>query len=198
MKKFFALLALLLLPLAALAASNTRTRWTDVPELLRPGKSERLVFDCPVETEATITVLDASGPLLREGLRAAPVLIKPNLDELRETFGVEAATHREIVQVSRSLLEKTGVRVLCVSMGGDGAVMVTEAYQALYVRAARGQLVNSVGAGDSMIAGFIHEYLASGNYFSALNFATAAGSACAFTQHLATKEQIEYIESLML
>lgn len=61
MKKFLALLALLLLPLAALAASNPRTRWTDVPELLRPGKTERLVFDCPVETEATVTVLDGSG-----------------------------------------------------------------------------------------------------------------------------------------
>ena len=58
MKKFLALLALLMLPLVALAASNTRTRWTEVPELLRPGKSERLVFDCPVETEATVTVLD--------------------------------------------------------------------------------------------------------------------------------------------
>ncbi|MDE5667314.1 MAG: 1-phosphofructokinase, partial [Clostridia bacterium] len=59
-------------------------------------------------------------------------------------------------------------------------------------------LVNSGGAGDSMGAGFIHEYVQSGNYCSALNFATAAGSACAFTQNLATKEQIEYIESLML
>ena len=76
--------------------------------------------------------------------------------------------------------------------------MVTESRQAIYVRAARGQLVNSVGAGDSMIAGFIHEYLKSGNYFSALNFATAAGSACAFTKNLANKAQIEYVESLML
>jgi len=83
-------------------------------------------------------------------------------------------------------------------MGGSGAIMVTETDQSLYVRAARGQLINSVGAGDSMIAGFIHEYLKSGNYFSSLNFATAAGSACAFTKNLATREQIEYIESLML
>jgi len=66
------------------------------------------------------------------------------------------------------------------------------------VRAARGQLVNSVGAGDSLIAGFIHEYIKSNNYFTALNFATAAGSACAFAKILATREQIEYVESLML
>ena len=68
----------------------------------------------------------------------------------------------------------------------------------MYVRAAVGQLVNSVGAGDCMIAGFIHEYLKTGNCFKALNFATAAGSACAFTESLATREQIEYVESLML
>ncbi|MDE7380413.1 MAG: 1-phosphofructokinase, partial [Clostridia bacterium] len=68
----------------------------------------------------------------------------------------------------------------------------------MYVRAARGQLVNSVGAGDCMIAGFIHEYIKTDNYFKSLNFATAAGSACAFTESIATKEQIDYVESLML
>ena len=76
--------------------------------------------------------------------------------------------------------------------------MVTETNQNMYVRAARGQLVNSVGAGDCMVAGFIHEYLKTDNYFKALNFATAAGSACAFTESIATKEQIDYVESLML
>ena len=68
----------------------------------------------------------------------------------------------------------------------------------MYVRAARGQLINSVGAGDTMVAGFIHEYINTGNYFKSLNFATAAGSACAFTEMLPTREQIEYVESLML
>ena len=68
----------------------------------------------------------------------------------------------------------------------------------MYVRAARGQLVNSVGAGDCMVAGFIHEYIETGNYFKSLNFAPAAGSACAFTESIPTKEQIDYVESLML
>lgn len=76
--------------------------------------------------------------------------------------------------------------------------MITETNQEFYVRAAGGHLVNSVGAGDSMIAGFIHEYLNTGNYFSALRFGTAAGSACAFTKNLATKEQIEYVNRLMI
>ena len=143
-------------------------------------------------------VVDACGALLTNTLKYRPFLIKPNIFELSEIFGLKTLPNTKEIAACARELQKQGARNVICSMGGDGAVMVTEADQALYVRAARGQLVNSVGAGDSMIAGFIHEYLASGNYFSALNFATAAGSACAFTQHLATKEQIEYIESLML
>ena len=115
-----------------------------------------------------------------------------------EIFGLPAIPSIEEIFACAYKLQSMGARNVIVSMGSSGAAMVTETSQSLYVRAARGQLVNSVGAGDSMIAGFIHEYLHSGNYFSALNYATAAGSACAFTKNLATKEQIEYIESLML
>ena len=143
-------------------------------------------------------VVDACGALLTNTLKYRPFLIKPNIFELSEIFGLRTLPNTRDIAACARALQKQVARNVIVSMGADGAVMVTETDQAMYVRAARGQLVNSVGAGDSMIAGFIHEYLASGNYFSALNFATAAGSACAFTQHLATKEQIEYIESLML
>ena len=143
-------------------------------------------------------VVDACGGLLTNTLKYRPFLIKPNIFELSEIFGLKTLPNTKEIAACARALQKQGARNVIVSMGSDGAVMVTETDQAMYVRAARGQLVNSVGAGDSMIAGFIHEYLASGNYFSALNFATAAGSACAFTQHLATREQIEYIESLML
>lgn len=143
-------------------------------------------------------VVDACGGLLTNTLKYCPFLIKPNIFELSEIFGLKTLPNTKEIAACARTLQKQGARNVIVSMGSDGAVMVTETDQAMYVRAARGQLVNSVGAGDSMIAGFIHEYLASGNYFSALNFATAAGSACAFTQHLATREQIEYIESLML
>ncbi|MCD8309095.1 MAG: 1-phosphofructokinase [Clostridia bacterium] len=143
-------------------------------------------------------VVDACGELLTNTLKYKPFLIKPNIFELSEIFSLKTLPDSVKIAECARILQKRGARNVIVSMGSSGAVMVTETQQALYVRAARGQLVNSVGAGDSMIAGFIHEYLNSGNYFSALNFATAAGSACAFTQHLATKEQIEYIESLML
>ena len=143
-------------------------------------------------------VVDACGKLLTETLKYRPFMIKPNLYELCEIFSLPATPSMEEIFACAYKLQSMGARNVIVSMGSSGAAMVTETSQSLYVRAARGQLVNSVGAGDSMIAGFIHEYRKSDNYFSALNYACAAGSACAFTKNLATKEQIEYIESLML
>ena len=143
-------------------------------------------------------VVDACGKLLTETLKYRPFLIKPNIFELCEVFGLTTIPDTKGVAACARELQKMGARNVIVSMGSAGAVMVTETDQAMYIRAARGQLVNSVGAGDSMIAGFIHEFMLTGNYFKALNFATAAGSACAFTKNLATREQIEYVESLML
>lgn len=143
-------------------------------------------------------VIDACGKLLTKSLRHKPFLIKPNIFELCEIFGLAPTSDiLKITECARKL-QKLGARNVIVSMGADGAIMVTETDQALYVRAARGQLVNSVGAGDCMVAGFIHEYIRTGNYFKSLNYATAAGSATAFADNLATKEQIEYVESLML
>lgn len=143
-------------------------------------------------------VVDANGKLLTETLKYKPFLIKPNIYELCDIFNLTTMPDIEGIFAYARRLQEMGARNVIVSMGSSGAAMVTETSQSIYVRAARGQLVNSVGAGDSMVAGFIHEYIKSGNYFSALNFATAAGSACAFTKNLATREQIEYVESLML
>ena len=143
-------------------------------------------------------VVDACGKLLTEALRYKPFLIKPNLYELCEIFSAPLNLDTKQIALYAHRLQKQGARNVIVSLGSSGAVMVTETNQNMYVRAARGQLVNSVGAGDCMVAGFIHEYLKTDNYFKALNFATAAGSACAFTESIATKEQIDYVESLML
>ena len=143
-------------------------------------------------------VVDTCGKLLTETLKYKPFLIKPNIYEMCEVFGLNAIPDIDGIFACARKLRDLGARNVIVSMGSSGAAMVTETDQSIYVRAAQGGLVNSVGAGDSMIAGFLHEYLNSGNYFSALNYATAAGSACAFTDDLPTKEQIEYVESLML
>lgn len=144
------------------------------------------------------TVVDASGKLLTESLKHHPFLIKPNIYELCEIFGLPHTIDQIKIADCARRLQGYGARNVIVSLGAGGALMVTETQQTMFVRAARGQLVNSVGAGDSMVAGFIHEYIQTNNYFKALNFATAAGSACAFTENLPTREQIEYIESLML
>ncbi len=143
-------------------------------------------------------IVDSCGKLLTESLKYRPFLIKPNVYEMCEIFGLNTIPDVEGIFACSRALQDMGARNVIVSMGSSGAAMVTETHKSMYVRAARGQLVNSVGAGDSMVAGFVHEYLKSGNCFSSLNFATAAGSACAFTKNLATKEQIEYVESLML
>ncbi|MGN1060741.1 MAG: 1-phosphofructokinase [Candidatus Coproplasma sp.] len=157
------------------------------------------VIDALEEIEGVNFVVDACGELLCETLRYKPFLIKPNLFELCEIFGIPSSVNdtKTIAAYARKL-QKRGARNVIVSLGSEGAIMVTETNQTCYIRAARGQLINSVGAGDCMIAGFLHEYIKTGNYFKALNFATASGSACAFTEGVATKEQIEYVESLML
>ena len=142
--------------------------------------------------------IDACGKLLTEALRYKPFLIKPNLYELCDIFSAPVNMDTKQIASYARRLQQSGARNVIVSLGSSGAVMVTETNQNMYVRAARGQLVNSVGAGDCMVAGFIHEYMETGNYFKALNFATAAGSACAFTESIPTKEQIDYVESLML
>lgn len=150
------------------------------------------------EKEGVNFVVDAYGRLLTETLRYKPFLIKPNLYELCEIFSSPVNLDTKQIAAYARKLQQWGARNVIVSLGSSGAIMVTETNQNMYVRAARGQLVNSVGAGDCLVAGFIHEYLNTGNYFKALNFATAAGSACAFTESIATKEQIDYVESLML
>ena len=166
-------------------SSLPKTAYSDFLDELKPPKGVNIV-------------VDASDGLLTESLRHKPFLIKPNIFELCEVFGIPHTLDIRKITECAAQLQKLGARTVIASMGADGAVMVTETDQSMYVRAARGQLVNSVGAGDTMVAGFIHEYINTGNYFKALNFATAAGSACAFTETLPTREQIEYVESLML
>lgn len=143
-------------------------------------------------------VVDACGDLLLNTLRFKPFLIKPNVAELRELFNLKYTPDIEGIASYARKLQDAGARNVIVSLGSTGAIMVTETSQSLFIRATSGKLINSVGAGDSMVAGFLHEYIKTDNYFKALNFATACGSACAFSELLAKKEDIERIESLML
>lgn len=134
-------------------------------------------------------IVDATKDLLVNVLKYRPFLIKPNNHELGEIFGKELKTDEEIVKYAVKLQEMGAVNVL-VSMAGDGAILVTEDKEVHKQLPPKGKVVNSVGAGDSMVAGFTAGYLNTGDYISALELGTAAGSATAFVSWLATKDEI--------
>ncbi len=132
---------------------------------------------------------DATKELLLNVLQYHPFLIKPNNHELGEMFGVELHSDEEIIRYARVLQERGAQNVL-ISMAGDGAILITEDGQVLKRKPPKGTVKNSVGAGDSMVAGFVAGYLKSGSYEQALRLGTAAGSASAFSDGLATGEEI--------
>lgn len=134
-------------------------------------------------------VVDATKDLLLNVLEYHPFLIKPNNYELGEIFGVELRTREEVVPYARKLQEK-GARNVLVSMAGEGAVLVDEKNQVFMLPAPKGTLVNAVGAGDSMVAGFIAGWEESKDSYHAFKMGIAAGSASAFSELLATKEEI--------
>lgn len=141
-------------------------------------------------------VVDATKDLLVNVLEYRPFLIKPNNHELGEIFGVELKTRDEVVKYAKRLQKMGAVNVL-VSMAGEGAVLVAEDGSIFKTPAPKGVVKNSVGAGDSMVAGFIAGYLNSGNYVEAFKMGVCTGSASAFSDKLATKAEVEALKSCM-
>ena len=137
-------------------------------------------------------VVDATKDLLLKVLRFNPFLIKPNNHELGEMFGVVLKTDDEIEEYARKL-QDMGARNVLISMAGDGAMLITEDGQRFRAGVPKGKVKNSVGAGDSMVAGFVAGYMKSQDYLTALNMGTAAGSATAFSDDLATADLINDI-----
>lgn len=135
-------------------------------------------------------VVDATGDLLKNVLKYHPFLIKPNKQELGEMFGVEIKTEKDIETYARKLQEQ-GARNVLISMAGDGSMLLSEDGQVLRQGVCKGKVLNSVGAGDSMVAGFVAGYKKSGDYKVALNMGTAAGGATAFSEGLAKRDLIE-------
>lgn len=143
------------------------------------------------------TVVDATKELLLNVLKYKPFLIKPNNHELGEMFGTELKTVGEIVEHAKKLKQMGAVNVL-VSMAGEGAVLVDEHGSVHKCGVCRGEVRNSVGAGDSMVAGFIAGS-AQGDYEYALKLGTAAGGATAFSDELGKKDEIyELLKQLVL
>ena len=141
-------------------------------------------------------VVDATKDLLRKVLPYHPFLIKPNNHELGEIFSVALKTKEEVVPYAKKLQEM-GARNVLVSMAGEGAVLTDECGNVYQLDAPKGILVNAVGAGDSMVAGFIAGWEEKKDYAHAFKMAVSAGSASAFSELLATKEEIQKLyESL--
>lgn len=135
-------------------------------------------------------VVDATKDLLLNVLKYHPFLIKPNNHELGEMFGVDLKTDEEIVEYAKKLQER-GARNVLISMAGDGAILLTETKEVYKMGVPKGTVVNSVGAGDSMVAGFVASYFKEHDYLKALKFGTATGSATAFSEGLATMDKVE-------
>lgn len=134
-------------------------------------------------------VVDATKDLLLNVLEYHPFLIKPNNHELGEIFDVKLITREEVIPYGRKLQEK-GARNVLVSMAGEGAVLIAEDGQVFDAPAPKGKLINGVGAGDSMVAGFVAGWIEKQDYEYAFHMGVASGSASAFSENLATKEEI--------
>lgn len=142
-----------------------------------------------LEDKEVMTVVDATGELLRKVLKYKPFLIKPNNFELEEIFGRKLGNNDEIEECAREL-QKMGARNVLVSMSSKGAMLVDENGKTSFADCHKGTVKNTVGAGDSMVAGFIAGYLKEGSYEAALRLGTAAGGATAFSDDLATGDEI--------
>ena len=140
--------------------------------------------------KGVLCAVDATGELLVKVLPYKPFLIKPNNHELGEIFGRTLSTDEEIVECAR-LLQQKGARNVLVSMAGDGALLLDEGGNVHRLEAFKGKVKNSVGAGDSMVAGFVAGWLEKGDWAWALRLGSACGSATAFSDALATRAEIE-------
>ena len=138
-----------------------------------------------------VTVVDADGDLFTNALSYRPFLVKPNDEELVRVTGMPCSSDDEVLRAA-AVLQKRGARNVLVSLGSRGAILLTEGGEAYRMGVAEGKLYNSIGAGDSMLAGFLAGYLQSGGDFaSALRLGTATGGATAFSEGLCTKEAVD-------
>ncbi|AOK92124.1 1-phosphofructokinase [Paenibacillus sp. SEL1] len=160
-----------------------------IPPSLGGDFYDRLISVCQ-QTGAEF-VIDTTGEALMKALVHKPLLIKPNHHELAELFGVTIHSKEEIVTYGRKLLE-AGAKNVLISMAGEGALFIT-ADEVYHANVPAGTVKNSVGAGDSMIAGFVGTLSLHGDPIEAFRAGVASGSATAFSDDLATKEKIEQL-----
>ncbi|MGN0499859.1 MAG: 1-phosphofructokinase [Ruminococcus sp.] len=135
-------------------------------------------------------VIDATKKLLVNSLKYKPFLIKPNRQELSEIFETTVRTESDVVKYAQEL-QKMGAKNVLVSLGGDGALLVDEYGKLHKEGVVKGKVLNTVGSGDSMVAGFVAGWIEKEDYAYALKLGSACGNATAFLNGLATREKIE-------
>lgn len=156
-----------------------------------PDDAYRKIMEM-LDGKGVLTAVDATKDLLLNVLPYHPFLIKPNNHELGEIYGVELKTRKDVVPYGKKLQE-AGAQNVLVSMAGEGAVLIAADGQVLEAPAPKGTLVNGVGAGDSMVAGFMAGWMERKDYAHAFHMGIAAGSASAFSENLATRKEIEAV-----
>ena len=161
-----------------------------IPSSMPDDMYERIM--ARLDKKGVQIIVDAIRDLLVNVLKYHPFLVKPNNHELGEIFGVELKTRQDVIPYGKKLQEK-GARNVLISMAGEGAVLVAEDGQVFEEPAPKGTLVNGVGAGDSMVAGFAAGWMEKQEYEHAFHMGIAAGSASAFSENLATREKIETV-----
>lgn len=183
----------LLQKLSALNEADVVILSGSVPPSLGAGFYDKLISVC--KQRGAEFVIDTTGSALKMALPHQPLLVKPNHHELAELFGVTIQTKEEIITYGRKLLE-AGAKHVLVSMAGEGALFITD--QGVYrANAPKGTVKNSVGAGDSMIAGFVGTLSLTGDLMEAFRAGVASGSATAFSDDLANREFIEKLRPLI-
>lgn len=143
-----------------------------------------------------LIVLDTAGKALKDALKYHPFLIKPNAEELGQLFHTQVHSRLQAMEYARRL-KHAGAQNVLVSLGGDGAVFIAKDGREYSSVAPQGDVVNTTGAGDSMVAGFLAGYLEKGEYTKAFHYALCAGSAAAFSRELANKENTEKLYERM-
>ncbi|WP_066713625.1 1-phosphofructokinase [Clostridium sp. Marseille-P299] len=158
-----------------------------IPNTLPVNIYEKVL--CMLEDRKISVIVDATGDLLKNILKYKPFLVKPNQHELGDLFGTKISSRDECVFYAKQLQE-LGARNVLVSMAEEGAVLLTEEEKIYYLKAPKGIVVNSVGAGDSMVAGFLAGYIKTNDFMKAFQLGIAAGSASAFTNWLPSEGEI--------
>ena len=174
--------------LDALGQGDTLVISGSVPGCLPSDMYERIMER--LSGRGVRIVVDTEKDLLMRVLPYKPFLVKPNNLELGEMFGVRLTTREDVIPYAKKLRELGAANVL-VSMAGEGGVFVSERGEVFTSEAARGTVVNSVGAGDSSVAGFLSGLMETGSHEQAFRMALATGSASAFSEQLATRPEVE-------